>query len=79
MPMPYTSCFRISKTKSLYNDDFEVTVRNDRKLQKRNVSIIEFIDFFEAYNEVITELSRIKVQLIASGEQLNLLTGIDIF
>ncbi len=47
--------------------------------QKRNVSIIEFIDFFEAYNEVQTELSRIKTQLVSSAEYLNLLTGKDIY
>lgn len=68
------------KAKSLYNEDFEVTVKGmTENFQKRNVSIIEFIDFFETYNEVITELSRIKIQLITSGEQLNLLTGTDIF
>ncbi|MFT3903867.1 MAG: TolC family protein [Niabella sp.] len=68
------------RAKSLYNQDFEVTVKGmTENFQKRNVSIIEFIDFFEAYNQVITELSRIRVQLITSGEQLNLLTGTDIF
>lgn len=68
------------KAKSLYNEDFEVTVKGmTENFQKRNVSIIEFIDFFETYNEVITKLSRIKIQLITSGEQLNLLTGKDIY
>ncbi|MGC4232041.1 MAG: TolC family protein [Niabella sp.] len=68
------------KAKSLYNEDFEITVKGmTENFQKRNVSIIEFIDFFETYNEVITELSRIKIQLITSGEQLNLLTGKDIY
>lgn len=38
--------------------------------QKRNVPIVEFVDFFEAYNEVLTELTRIKTQLIISGKQL---------
>lgn len=68
------------KAKSLYNEDFEVTVKGmTENFQKRNVSIIEFIDFFEAYNQVITELSRIRVQLITSGEELNFLTGRDIY
>jgi cobalt-zinc-cadmium efflux system outer membrane protein len=47
--------------------------------QKQNVSIVEFIDFFEAYNEVLTELARIKKQLVISAEQLNLLIGKDVF
>lgn len=64
----------------LYNEDFEITVNGMiSNFQKRNVSIIEFIDFFEAYNEVQTELSRIKTQLVSSAEYLNLLTGKDIY
>ena len=47
--------------------------------QKRNVSIIEFVDFYEAYNEVLTALARIKTQLIESGEQMNLLIGKDVY
>ncbi|MEO6902010.1 MAG: TolC family protein [Bacteroidia bacterium] len=68
------------KVTSLYNEDFEVTVNGmTSNFQKQNVSIIEFIDFFEAYNDVLTELARIKTQLVISGEQLNLLTGKDIY
>jgi cobalt-zinc-cadmium efflux system outer membrane protein len=64
----------------LYNEDFEITVKGMiDNFQKQNVSIIEFIDFFEAYNEVLTELARIKTQLVISAEQLNLLIGKDIY
>lgn len=68
------------KATSLYNDDFETTVNGmTDNFQKRNVNIIEFIDFFEAYNEVLNELTRIKTQLVISAEQINLLTGKDIY
>nr|PZN50575.1 MAG: hypothetical protein DIU61_14895 [Bacteroidota bacterium] len=68
------------KVRTLYNEDFETTVKGMvENFQKRNVSIIEFIDFFEAYNEVLTEMTRIKTQLVISAERLNLLTGKDIF
>jgi cobalt-zinc-cadmium efflux system outer membrane protein len=68
------------KATTLYNQDFEITVKGmTDNFQKQNVSIIEFIDFFEAYNEVLTELARIKTQLVISGEQLNLLIGKDIY
>lgn len=68
------------KATSLYNEDFEITIRGmTSNFQKRNVSIIEFIDFFEAYNEVLTEIARIKTQLVSSAEALNLLTGKDIY
>lgn len=69
-----------NKASNLYNQDFEITINGmTDNFQKRNVSIIEFIDFFEAYNEVLTELTRIKKQLVSSAEELNLLTGKDIY
>jgi cobalt-zinc-cadmium efflux system outer membrane protein len=68
------------KSTELYNDDFEKTVEGmSINFQKRNVSIIEFIDFFESYNDVLSELMRIKTQLVISAEQINLLTGKDIY
>ena len=68
------------KSIELYNDDFEKTVDGmSLNFQKRNVSIIEFIDFFESYNDVLAELMRIKTQLVISAEQINLLTGKDIY
>lgn len=68
------------KATSLYNEDFEITVKGmTENFIKRNVSIIEFIDFFEAYIEVLIELTRIKSQLVISGEKLNLLIGKDIY
>lgn len=68
------------KAKTLYNEDFDITVNGmTENFQKRNISIVEFIDFFEAYNDVLAELTRIKTQLVISGEQINLLTGKDIY
>lgn len=68
------------KAASLYNEDFETTIIGmTDNFQKRNVSIIEFIDFFESYNEVLTELSRIKTELVSTAEELNLLVGKNIY
>ncbi len=68
------------KASKLYNRDFEVTLRGmTDNFQKRNVSIVEFVDFFEAYNDVLTELSKVKTQLVLSGEQLNLFVGKDLY
>ena len=59
---------------------FETTLKAmTDNFQKQNVSIIEFIDFFEAHNEVLTELTRIKTQLVSSAEKLNFLTGASIY
>ncbi len=68
------------KALSLYNEDFETTVNGMvANFQKRNVSIIEFIDFFEAYYDVLAELARIRTQLVTSAEHLNMLTGTDLY
>lgn len=68
------------KAMTLYNPDFEITLNAMIiNFQKRNINIIEFLDFFEAYNEVLIELTRIRTQLVISGEQLNFLTGKEIY
>lgn len=69
-----------TKAVSLYNTDFEITVKGmTDNFQKRNVNIVEFIDFFEAYNDALNELTRIRTQLVNSAEQINLLTGKDLY
>lgn len=79
--MLYTqTVFDYQKASSLYNIDFEITVNGMiDNFRKRNVNIVEFIDFFEAYNDVLNELTRIKTQLVITAEQINLLTGKDIY
>lgn len=68
------------KASRLYNSDFEVTVKGMiYNFQKRNVSLIEFVDFFESYNQVLAELARMKTQLVTSAELLNLSIGKDVF
>lgn len=68
------------KATELYNNDFEITLKGiSENFRKRNVSLIEFVDFFESYNDVLAELTRIKTQLVESAEQLNLSIGKDIY
>lgn len=74
------SVIEYQKTEKLYNEDFEISFKGiSENFRKGNVSILEFVDFFEAYNNALTEISRVKVQLNTSAEQLNLTTGKDIF
>lgn len=74
------SASEYKKIMSIYNNDFEITINGMiENFQKRNVSIIEFIDFFEAYNEVLNEITRIKAKLVMSSEKINLLIGRDIY
>lgn len=68
------------KATALYNSDFDVTVRGMVfNFQRRNVSLLEFVDFFESYNQVLAEIARMKTQLVTSAELLNLSIGKDVF
>ncbi|MEO7988693.1 MAG: TolC family protein [Chryseolinea sp.] len=68
------------KASHLYSNDFEITVKGMvENFQKRNVSLLEFVDFFESYNQVLAELARMKTQLVTSAELLNLSIGKDIY
>ena len=65
-----------TKNSKLYNDDFEVTLKGmTDNFQKGNVSVIEFVDFFESYNNALSEMARTKIQLATSIEQIKLSTG----
>jgi cobalt-zinc-cadmium efflux system outer membrane protein len=69
-----------NKASKLYNADFDLTFRGmSDNFRKRNVSLIEFVDFFESHNLVLAEVARMKTQLVTSAELLNLSIGIDIF
>ncbi|WP_282037798.1 TolC family protein [Saccharicrinis aurantiacus] len=45
--------------------------------QKRNLSIIEFIDYFEAYNESVEDYFDMKIQLFNDVEMINYTVGMD--
>lgn len=47
--------------------------------QKRNISMIEFTDFFEAYNTSIQELNKLKEKRIQTYEELNYVIGEELF
>ena len=68
------------KNSRLYNDDFEITLKGmTDNFQKGNVSVLEFVDFFESYNNALSEMARSKIQLATSIEQIKLSTGKDQF
>lgn len=64
----------------LFSGDFELTSKGmTKEFQSGNISLIEFIDFFESYNDALGDYSRIKVQLATAAEKLNLTIGKEIF
>lgn len=68
------------KIKNYYSGDFDLVFEGiNRNFQKRNISILEFVDFFEAYNESLGEYERVKNNLANSAMQLNFVTASKIF
>ncbi len=68
------------KAQQLYNKDFESVFNGiSENFQKRNVSLIEFVDFVEAYNQSIAEIERIKTQLAIAAENINYITAKEIY
>lgn len=66
--------------RTLYNADFETTLAAmQENFLKRNISLIEFVDFLESHLEVLAELVRVRIQLVTSAEQLNLSVGKNIY
>ncbi|AWH84242.1 hypothetical protein HYN59_03550 [Flavobacterium album] len=65
---------------SLINQDFDAVFNGiNSNFQKGNVSMIEFADFFEAYNEAQTEVERVKKQLAIAAAGINFVTGTNNF
>lgn len=68
------------KAKSLYSSDFEDVLKGiTDNFRKRNISLIEFVDFIESYNESLAEWQRIQTQLSLAAEQINFVTAKDLF
>ena len=60
--------------------NFEIVYNGTFKnFQRRNISLLEFTDFMESYNESVLFLNEMTKQLIISGETLNYLTNQKIF
>ncbi len=68
------------KTKDFYNSDFDIVFKGlSENFQKRNISLLEFVDFLESYNESITELQRVQAQVSVAAEKINQTVSSEIF
>ncbi len=68
---------RISK---MINEDFDTVFAGlNTNFRKGNVSMIEFADFFEAYNEAQAEMERVRKQLAIAAAQVNYVTATNNF
>ncbi len=68
------------KVNEVYNNDFtEVFNGMQINFLKRNISIVEFVDFFESYSETVAEVYEIRKRLMLSAENINYTTAFNIF
>jgi cobalt-zinc-cadmium efflux system outer membrane protein len=63
-----------------FTDQFELLSKGFyENFQKRNVTLLEFIDFIETYNESIKEFNRLQADRIKVYEELNYTVGEELF
>jgi len=63
-----------------FTDQFELLNKGMyENFQKRNVTLLEFIDFIETYNESIKEFNRLQADRIKVYEELNFVVGEELF
>src|SRR6202012_1638672 len=63
-----------------FKDDFNHLIQEVAKnYQKRNISLLEFLDFYDSYKVNTIQLNTIQLNRILSLEQLNYVTGTPFF
>ncbi len=71
---------RVQSVEGQFTEQFDLLNRNVvASFQKGNISLIEFVDLIESYNQSIRELNRLKADRVGAYEELNYLIGQDLF
>lgn len=61
-----------AKARTMYNVDFTTVFTGvSENFRRRNITLLEFVDFFESYNETLMKMNNIELQVALSAEQLN--------
>ncbi|WP_435357706.1 TolC family protein [Emticicia sp. SJ17W-69] len=61
-------------------ENFEVVYKGIlQNFQKQNISLLEFTDFMESYNQSTLQLIEMRKQLILSGESINHIVNVNLF
>jgi len=68
------------KINNLYSSEFDEVINGvNQNFKKRNISMLEFMDFFEAYISAKAEYERVRGQLAFSAAYLNYITSSSIY
>lgn len=71
---------RMQTMEPQFTDQFEQLNRGVVvSFQKGNLSLIEFVDLIEAYNDSVQQLNRLKADRVEAYEELNYLVGQELF
>ena len=70
----------VQSVEGRFTDQFELLNRGVvTSFQKGNISLLEFVDLIETYNESVRQLNRLKADRVNAYEELNYLVGDDLF
>lgn len=83
----FTSYARLEKAVKLYRSsnfelerDFGTIIEGvNSNYQKRNISLLEFIDYYQAYKETCLQLYHTEKDVFLAMEEVNTVTGSDVF
>lgn len=74
------SVIEYQKSSALYSEDFEIVFKGESSnYRSGNISLLEFLDFLESYDQSITDFERIKRDLLLASEQINFVTASNIY
>lgn len=83
----YAGYMRVQKAWTLYQKtdtsleaDFSTILEGvNRNFQAHNINLLEFIDYYETYKTTCLQLNQIKQELLQAIENMNIITGQNIF
>jgi len=71
---------RMQTLESTFSEQFDQLNRGVVvSFQKGNLSLIEFVDLIEAYNDSVQQLNRLKADRVSAYEELNYLVGEELY
>lgn len=63
-----------------FNQDYQKLIDEVTKnFAKRNISLLEFLDFYESYKENVLQFNQLKYERINAKEEINFVTGTTLF
>jgi len=63
-----------------FSSDFDKLMQGiNNSFKERNISLIEFLDFYTSYKENVIQLNQLKYERFSNREEINFVTGSNIF